>query len=76
MKYLITILLICSGLLSCTNMVLVETQVVSKIELYTDKKSIYSTTGKALTTTINNENPRFIAPIGLYNVGDTIKFTK
>lgn len=61
MKYLITILLICSGLLSCT---VVENTVITSV---TFSQGYY-------TYTANGTN--FKSKRLIYNVGDTLKFTK
>ena len=62
MKYLITILLICSGLLSCT---VFEGHTVESITIVKDGWYKYTT-----------KNGTFYSKRLIYNVGDTIKFTK
>ena len=74
MKYLIIILLICSGLLSCKNSVTLNNDRVIRVGIWDEKNAIYTTFGK--DRGLDADEPQFIAPIGLYNVGDTINFTK
>ena len=61
MKYLITILLICSGLISCT---VYENNVITSVS-FSEGYYTYTANGA------NFKSKRLI-----YNVGDTVKFTK
>ena len=67
MKYLITILLICSGLVSCTGVHPAENTIIINAEYIKE-------TNDALYTTSNGG--KFWARRNLYTMGDTIKFTK
>ena len=71
MKYLITILLICSGLLSCTGdlrgVYPAENNIITNAEYIKE-------TQEALYTTSNGG--KFWSRRNLYTMGDTLKFTK
>lgn len=75
MKRILVILLVIS-FVSCQNRITVDGDIVVKVEKWSDTKSLYYTNGLTTHAPQDNELPSFIAPIGLYNVRDTIHFSK
>lgn len=75
MKKIILILTTSLMLVSCSNSATMEGRVVTNVKMLDDKTSIYTSKG-SFESPLFDENPRFIARKGLYNVGDTIKFER
>jgi uncharacterized lipoprotein NlpE involved in copper resistance len=74
MKTIILFLVTSLVLVSCSNSATMEGRVVTNVKILDDKTSIYTSHGSFESPF--DEDPRFYAHKGLYNVGDTIKFTK
>ncbi len=81
MKYIYAILLLLS-FSSCWhgcdgNDVVQEKCIITNVQQYGDSQSLYSIARSCgRVNSLNAEDPKFLAKKGLYNVGDTVKFTK
>ena len=78
MKYILLFLALALNSCKCENSCTKAGYTVTSIESYSDSEVIYhSDYWKPIGVVyLDPDNPRFVAKKGLYNIGDTIKFTK
>jgi len=77
MKNKILLILMVMFLFSCSNWATIDGDIITKVEKYGDSTCIYTTNEDQIDNlSFNKEYPRFVAKKGLYNIGDTLKYTK
>jgi len=74
MKNKILLILMVLFLFSCDNRYNIEGETIINVELIDENYALYTTYGTSVS--LNEENPTFKARKGLYNVGDTLKYSK
>lgn len=76
MKKTLFIVLLIIGSFACQNKIIMDGEVAIKVEEYDETRNKYSTDGGYGGFPSEETSPSFVAPIGLYNVKDTVHFCK